>query len=177
MKCNSIVNVYFSETEFTAPLFCERGYITTWINPYNYVELAWRSGCVMDWHRFRWVRCKNRASHPLQGTVNGSTISNTLSTSGAVPYRYKLFRYSLDRYGPACVHTCSGTVPYHLSTLRTGRTNLYRNSLFRNEPYKILEWAMHLLIWTGGAVPFRYRTDPKTLVWTGYKWPRCRWGV
>ena len=103
--------------------------------------------------------------------------SITLSTSGAVPYRYKLFRYSLDRYGPACVHTCSGTVLIHLSILWTEQTKLYRNSLFRNEPYKLLgfgserigtEWAMHLQVWTGGAVPFRYCTDPKTLVWTGY---------
>ena len=65
-------------------------------------------------------------------------VCYTLSTSGAVPYRYKLFRYSLDRYGPACVHTCSGTVPIHLSILQTERTKLYRNSLFRNEPYKLL---------------------------------------
>ena len=33
-----------------------------------------------------------------------------------ISYRYTLFRYSLDRYGTACVHTCSGTVRIHLST-------------------------------------------------------------
>ena len=62
----------------------------------------------------------------------------TLSISGSVPYRYKLFRYSLDRYITVCVHIWSGTVPIHLSTLQTERTKLYRNSLFRNEPHKIL---------------------------------------
>ena len=61
----------------------------------------------------------------------------TLSTSGAVPYRYKLFRYSLDRYGTTCVYTCSGTGPIHLSTLQTERTKLYQNSLFRSDNYKI----------------------------------------
>ena len=96
-----------------------------------------------------------------------SEVIYTLSTTGAVPYRYKLFRYSLDRYGPACAHTCSGTVPIHLSTLRTERTKLYRNSLFRNDPFKLLslgserngtEWAIHLQIWTGGAVGYRSGT-------------------
>ena len=83
-----------------------------------------------------------------------STI--TLSTSGAVSYRYNLFRYSLDRYGAACVHTCSGTVPLHLSTLQT-----VRNGTVQNER----------LIFGCGQVEqycFRYHTDPKTLVWTGY---------
>ena len=32
----------------------------------------------------------------------------------------------------------SGRVPIRLSTLQTERTKLYRNSLFRNEPHKIL---------------------------------------
>ena len=62
----------------------------------------------------------------------------TLSISGSIPYRYKLFRCSLDRYITVCVHTCSGTVPIHLSPLQTERTNLHRNSLFRNGPHKIL---------------------------------------
>ena len=35
-------------------------------------------------------------------------------------------------------HTCSGRVPIHLSTLQTERTKLYWNSLFRNEPHKLL---------------------------------------
>ena len=44
-------------------------------------ELAWRSGSVMDCHatargfNSRWERCIYRASHPSQGTVNGSAVS------------------------------------------------------------------------------------------------------
>ena len=96
----------------------------------------------------------------------------TLSTSGAVPYWYKLFRYSLDLYGTTPIHTCTGTVPVCLSTLRTERTKLHRN-----EPHKILglgsesngtECAIHAGMWTDGAVPFRYCTDQKPSVWTGY---------
>ena len=60
------------------------------------------------------------------------------STSGVVPYRYKLFWYSLHRCRTVYLHTCSGTVPIHLSTLQTERTKLYRNSLFWNENHKIL---------------------------------------
>ena len=58
---------------------------------------------------------------------------NTLSTSVALPYRY-----SLDRYGTAWVHACSGTVRIHLSTLQTEWTKLYWNSLIRNDRHKIL---------------------------------------
>ena len=32
----------------------------------------------------------------------------------------------------------------------------------------INDMCNQLLMWTGGSVPFQYRTDPKTLVWTGY---------
>ena len=45
-------------------------------------ELAWCSGCVMGLPRdsqgfdSQWEWCKNRASRPSQGTVNGGAISN-----------------------------------------------------------------------------------------------------
>ena len=92
---------------------------------------------------------------------------NTLSTSGAVPYRYTLFRYSLDRYGTACVHTCSGTVWIHLSTSHYKLS--YPNcivSLLWDGPHMILglgsaqigtESAIFFQMWTGGAVPYRYK--------------------
>ena len=95
----------------------------------------------------------------------------TLSTSGAVPYRCKLFRYSLDRYGTACVHTCTRTVRIHVPTLQTDSsvcsgtspTEYWvsdRNGTVQNERF----------IYGCGQVERyreRYRTGPKTLVWTG----------
>ena len=47
----------------------------------NVRELAWHSIIVMDCHAktrgfdSRWVKCINRASCPLQGTVNGGAVS------------------------------------------------------------------------------------------------------
>ena len=92
------------------------------------------------------------------GSIAGQVII-TPSTSGAVPYKYKLFQYSLDRYGTACIHTCSGTVPPHLSTLQTKRTKLYQYSLYRDETHKILglrseQNGTGYAMWTGRAVPF-----------------------
>ena len=48
---------------------------------------------------------------------------STLSTSGEVPYWFKLFWYSLDQYGTVFVHTCSGTVPILLSTYKLSGPN------------------------------------------------------
>ena len=37
----------------------------------------WPSAIIIDGPRFdsRWERCKNRASRPSQGTVNGGAVS------------------------------------------------------------------------------------------------------
>ena len=74
----------------------------------------------------------------LSNTMYYTSEYITLSTSGAVPYQYKLFRYSYDRYGTTCAHTCSRTVPIHLSTLQNERSKLYRNGLFWDVPHKRL---------------------------------------
>ena len=58
--------------------------------------------------------------------------------SGTVPVQTVPVQFGSD--ATPCVHTCSGTVPIHLSALQTERCKkgLYRNNLFLNEPHKIL---------------------------------------
>ena len=80
----------------------------------------------------------------------------TLSSSGAVPYRYKLFQYSLDRCRTACVHTCTGTVPiditypyYKLSGPNCTRTVQNTGSGIGTEQYGMRDTFTDVDRWSG----------------------------